>query len=86
MLTYDKQAQEEMLCHLRPGTEYKVSVEVLDHQGQTPKYTPTASVSTPSSGKQASIKNFEFASLSNIVSNNFVNSLRYSYCGARRSL
>ena len=58
ILTYDKQAQEEMLCHLRPGTEYKVSIEVLDNQAHTPK-SPSASVSTPSGkGVQAEPKNF----------------------------
>lgn len=53
VLKYDKQTQEEMVCQLRPATEYKVHIEVLDNQEGiqlgSRLYSSSVSIQTPSS-------------------------------------
>lgn len=52
VLKYDKQTQEEMVCQLRPATEYKVHIEVLDNQEGiqlgSRLYSSSVSIQTPS--------------------------------------
>ncbi|KAI9555380.1 hypothetical protein GHT06_017895 [Daphnia sinensis] len=52
VLKYDKQIQEEMVCQLRPSTEYKVLIEIMDNQEEIQRgpqlYSSSASVQTPS--------------------------------------